>query len=361
MNTSMIVYRLFDVADAINLDQVQALWLGKNMAASRLRLDRISTKSITFKDPPVLVELGSHEMEIGGKAYFVEVKARIQELGVICLIFHFFFDEDISYAEYQRMLMATNDLPEDKIKVFLNAVLETIHPACTKERVSEFEEDYVVCYFHEPIPPDWDLAPLLLKDTHPVNEQTRKDALSNCFSYADDITYLTWDVAVVYDSTGSMDIPDLLEFANAQFLELRYYDNFLDLEIDKTYDAITQVSPEEKRSERIARFRNIRNRLLETMADVSTLTGNITNALQVTEDIFYARVYAKYLELLKANVWQENIEIKMRVMQRYHNLLNEDVATHRLEHIGRTVITLLWVLISLMVIFGFILFQILQK
>ena len=62
MNTSMIVYRLFDVADEINLDLVQALWTSRNKIASRLRLDRISTKSITFKDPPVLVELGSHEM-----------------------------------------------------------------------------------------------------------------------------------------------------------------------------------------------------------------------------------------------------------------------------------------------------------
>ena len=49
MNTSMIVYRLFDVADEINLDLVQALWTSRNKIASRLRLDRISTKSITFK------------------------------------------------------------------------------------------------------------------------------------------------------------------------------------------------------------------------------------------------------------------------------------------------------------------------
>ena len=32
-----------------------------------------------------------------------------------------------------------------------------------------------------------------------------------------------------------MDIPDLLEFASAQFLELRYYDNYLTKAIDKTY------------------------------------------------------------------------------------------------------------------------------
>ena len=69
MNTSMIVYRLFDVADEIDLDLVQALWTSRNKIASRLRLDRISTKSITFKDPPVLVELGSHDMKLGNGTY----------------------------------------------------------------------------------------------------------------------------------------------------------------------------------------------------------------------------------------------------------------------------------------------------
>ena len=33
MNTSMIVYRLFDVADEIDLDLVQALWTSRNKIA----------------------------------------------------------------------------------------------------------------------------------------------------------------------------------------------------------------------------------------------------------------------------------------------------------------------------------------
>ena len=103
MNTSMIVYRLFDVADEINLDLVQALWTSRNKIASRLRLDRISTKSITFKDPPVLVELGSHEMELGGKTYLAEIKARIFDLGVISLIIRIPFEDDVTYDEYLDM------------------------------------------------------------------------------------------------------------------------------------------------------------------------------------------------------------------------------------------------------------------
>lgn len=35
MNTSMIVYRLFDVADEIDLDLVQALWTSRNKIASQ--------------------------------------------------------------------------------------------------------------------------------------------------------------------------------------------------------------------------------------------------------------------------------------------------------------------------------------
>ena len=49
MNTSMIVYRLFDVADEINLDLVQALWTSRNKIASRLRLDRISQNPLPLK------------------------------------------------------------------------------------------------------------------------------------------------------------------------------------------------------------------------------------------------------------------------------------------------------------------------
>ena len=154
MNTSMIVYRLFDVADEINLDLVQALWTSRNKIASRLRLDRISTKSITFKDPPVLVELGSHEMELGGKTYLAESRPVFFDLGVISLIIRIPFEDDVTYDEYLDMAIVSENMPEDEIHHYLDAVLETIRPACSNERVSDFDEDFVVYYFKENIP-DW--------------------------------------------------------------------------------------------------------------------------------------------------------------------------------------------------------------
>lgn len=340
MRSTIIVYRLFDVADEINLDQVQALWMSRNKISSRLRLDRISTKSISFNDPPVLVELGSHEMMIGGNSYLVEVKARIQSMGVICIIFTIPPDEDISYQDYLNLVLATEDLPDENFRNFLDATLETIAPACTNANVSGFDEDFVVYYFQDDLPRDWDIVPFLLKDPKPVNEETRRATLENRFSYADDVAWLAWDSAVVCDPTGSMDIPDLLEFANAQYLELRYYDNFLNHAIDKTYDVIEDRTS----SDKIAVFRTMRDELLETMADVSSLTSNITNSLLVTEDIFYARVYARYLKLLKASVWHDNIELKMQVLQRCYNMLNEAVTRHHMEQMRKYNTTLLTII-----------------
>ena len=289
MNTSMIVYRLFDVADEIDLDLVQALWTSRNKIASRLRLDRISTKSITFKDPPVLVELGSHDMKLGNGTYLTEVKARIFDLGVISLILRIHFEDDVTFDEYMDMSIVSENMPEDEIRSYLDAVLETIRPACSNERVSDFDEDFVVYYFQDKVPENWDIVPLLLKDRTPR------------FTYADDVCYLAWDSAVVYDPSGSLDVPDLLEFANAQFLELRYYDNALNEAIDRTYDEL-EAAEKGSTGSRQKSYRKIRGRLMELMADVSTLTSNINNALQVTEDIFYARIYTRYLDLLRASV-----------------------------------------------------------
>ena len=352
MKTSMIVYRLFDVADEINLEQVEALWIARNASVSRLRLDRISTQSINFTNPPILVELGSHEMEFCGKPYITEVKARIEDLGVICLIFNIAFNEDVTYEEYMDVVIATDVMPDELVRDFLNSVLETIKPACTNERISEFDEEFVAYYFRDPIPQDWGLVPILLADRQTVSEETAKYTLANHFSYAQDICYLAWDSAVIYDPSGSMDIPDLLEFASAQFLELRYYDNYLTKAIDKTYGEIEAVSKSDEAS-KLERYRAIRSSLLETMADVSSLTSNISNALQVTEDIFYARVYTRYLEILRASAWQTNIENKLNVMQRCYNLLNEEITAHRMTMLGCSIIGVLILCLIILVFLAF--------
>ncbi len=338
MNNSIIVYRLFDIADEINLDHVQALWAARNKIASRLRLERVSPKAIAFKNPPVSVDLGSHEIQLAGKNLLAEIRARIYDIGVISIIMRFDLPETTTYAEYLDLAIATENMPEEKVQEFASLVADTVKQALIKPREPDFEEDFVVYYFHE-WKKDWDIVPLLLKDHAPISQQTREETLVNRLSYADDIAYFTWDSALVYDSAGSMDIPDLLEFANAQFLELRYYDTLLEGAIDAMYDEIEEANTESGK-QRLKNYRRIRGNLMELMADVTVLTGRINNALRVTEDVFYARVYSLYIRLLRADSWRKSIDAKVTVIHRTYGILNEEVVNRRAEMLEIAIIAL---------------------
>lgn len=343
MDGSIIVYRLFDIADEIDLDQVQALWAARNKIASRLRLERVSPKAIAFKDPPVSVELGSHELTLGESTLLAEVRARIYHIGVISIIMRFDLPETTTEEEFLDLVIATETMPEEKIHEFVNSVSDTISRALTNQREIEFEEDFVV-YYLKKLEHDWDIAALLLKDKAPLSKETREETLANRLSYANDVAWFTWDSALVYDPSGSMDIPDLLEFANAQFLELRYYDELLEKEVGIMYDELEIASSAEGK-QRLNDYRRIRSHIMELMADIAELTGRINNSLRVTEDVFYARVYALYIKLLKADLWRQNITSNLSIMRRTYTMLNEEVVTRRSELIEAVTAGLLALLV----------------
>ena len=79
--------------------------------------------------------------------------------------------------------------------------------------------------------------PLLSGEHRPLSEGATRDLLRHRYSYyADDLVALTWDRAFIYEPRGDTDVIDVLEVANAQLLEMRYYDELLDDELPRMYD-----------------------------------------------------------------------------------------------------------------------------
>ena len=65
-----------------------------------------------------------------------------------------------------------------------------------------------------------------------LSSRMKEDLLQYRYSYfEDDLVILNWDNALMIEPSGSMEIADILEFANAQLLELRYYDDVVDKEL----------------------------------------------------------------------------------------------------------------------------------
>ncbi|MDF2569885.1 MAG: hypothetical protein K0R55_1489 [Sporomusa sp.] len=338
MQASILVYRLFDSAKSINLAEAESR-LATGGHVSRLRLTRVSPKAIAFKDPPVTVTLAQQQIPISSSTFTADVRARIYDFGVISIIMRVNLPANFTYQDLIDLTPAIDHIPDTIFLQTLEAVLAGIRPAIKDEHAPVVEEDLIVYYFKE-WQQDWDPVPVLLAEREPVSPETRRETLANRLSYANDFTILGWNTVIVFDPSGSPDIPDLLEFANAQFLELRYYDLMLNQEIDKMYDAITKA----ERAivyRRLGRYRLIRRQLLELMADITSITSEIENSLRITEDVFYARVYTTYLRILRIQDWTASIDQRVEVIQRSYNLLTDEVVTNRSEIMEVAVILLI--------------------
>src|SRR5215208_4674278 len=75
----IVVYRLLDVADAIDLKRVDEL-----LRSTRLQL-RPRGHAFIVKNAPVLVPVGSDDLDIGSRAVRSETFARVFDYGVVSL------------------------------------------------------------------------------------------------------------------------------------------------------------------------------------------------------------------------------------------------------------------------------------
>ncbi len=329
MHNFIYLYRIYDVAGEIRLDRVERL-LSQIKPTSRMRPSKIKPKSIHIANPPVMVELGEDSRIFNGSPYNVHYFARVYDLGVISLVMRISIPPDYGYHQFHRLAVHLyNDQSLDPVfDQRLEELSQTLLEAMVNPQKTGFVEEYSIYYFRD-WDPRWDPAPLLLAETEPLSDQFRREVLANSFSYGkDDLTVITWDSALVYDASGSADIPDLLEFANSQLLELRYYDHLLSLEMDKMYSALEEAETI-ARYRRRGHYRRIMNRLMELVIDISEITERIHNSLKLTEDVFYARIYSAALTIFRTRAWAESIERKITIIQQNYTMLSSELATQQ--------------------------------
>lgn len=329
MSNSVWIYRIYDITEEINLKSVEQI-LSPEKPTSRLRLNRVQSKSIHIDNPPVTVELGNTNIHIKEKQYSASVTARIFDLGVVSIVLKVHLFPDTSYEELRDLSVQLNS-SANQLEPIFQSFLETLKKSL-KITVSPASEQYVedfIIYFFRSWDFDWDPVPILLAEKETLSEQVRRETLKNSFSYGTgDLTVITWDSALVYDSEGSTDIPDLLEFATTQLLELRYYDGLLSHELDRMHDAIESA---EKVGwwTRLRYYRKIMKNLMQVVIDITEITEKIHKQLTITEDVFYARVYGSALTIFRTRDWTDIIQKKVALIQRNYSMLSDEVVNHR--------------------------------
>lgn len=349
---SILIYRLYDVAWDIDLKKVEE----KVSDYRRLSIERKRfSKAFQFANPPLSLKLKTLEKELHGQHYMVNAYARAFDYGVLSIIFEIPVKE-IGIADFEALVKNIEEpFREDFLKE-LDRITVELGDALHQVNRSHCEEDYTVYYLKQ-LTPDTtakdllricDIGSLLLYEegeSHP-SEITKEELLSFSLSYSDsDLVVLSWDKALVLEPSGSMDIPDLLEFANAQLLELRVYDDMLDRELDIINERmITHVPPS---IWKIKRYEELAAKVMRTVMDVTSITEKIDNSIKVTEDVYYARVYASMLSLFKVHQWEASIERKISIASRVYDMLYREISNKRTEILEIIIIVLIAVEIVL--------------
>ena len=338
----IVVLRLFDIAYAIDLRRVEEVWARyAGTASSRSRLQATPAKAVAFGVPPVTFNFDPIPLQMGALAATAAVTVRVYDFGVVALSLRV-PAVDISWADFSALLNSMDahvgaDGDSRLWDGLLARVRTLLAEALIRPAESAIEEDYIIGTVHafseHPAPGalqnQVDLVPLLSGEQRPLSDGARRDLLRQSFSYyTDDLVVVTWDRAFIYEPRGDSDVADVLEVANAQLLEMRYSDELLDDELPRMYKLV-QSTRSTLNILLPRRYADLARQLYTLVAEVTELTEKVDNALQVTEDVYLARIYTSALDLFRVRTVSAAVDRKLAIIRDTYAALYDEANSSR--------------------------------
>ena len=348
------LYRLLDVGYAIALDRAAVL-LGAS-TRGRVRPGGVDARAIEIRSPPLLATLGTFPVTLLGTTHSAVLSAHLFDFGVCSLRLEVAAPADVSWTGLVEFARALNSSP-DPATIFdrgLPGLLQQIAPAVERPGVAPLSEEYRLYRVDRLAGDAGTTSPvaallteeqfvaLLVGERRQVSPEARRELVPYRFSYYDDdLTVLSWESALVVEPRqDDHDVEYVLEFANAQLLELRVYDTQLDAELPSLYDRVA-AARRWPRPRLAGRFRAVLSDLQERVADVTETVERVENSLKVTNDVYLARVYAAALELFRERAWRRGVERKLAILRETYLMLNSEAQAARGELLEIAIVVLI--------------------
>lgn len=347
----VLTYRLYDVAEEIDLPEVERT-LQREAATTRLKLLRENSQYLELRNPPVSVSLGTRELALGERKVPGELRARVFDHGAIAFSLRLTIPPG---TPFERLVALSDELYDNAA---LDALCRTeveqlsrrLGAALRKPHLWSGDESYTVIFLQKlqgiatavEILERCDIARLLLGEQHQqISRQQRRDVMRHSHSYSEaDLAVIDWNSAFVFEPSGLEDIPDILEVANAQLLELRYYDDLLDRELEQIYDVVN-VTKKPWWSIFSSKYSRLRRRTSALTLELGEFTERVENSLKVIGDFYLARVYQAAVRRLRINDWAQSVYRKESSVAQVYSLLKSEVDTDRLLWLELTVVLLI--------------------
>lgn len=291
---------LFDIAESIDLSKLGQL-LGAIPSKREPAFRHSAPEYVRFEAAPVSRNLGVRQVEGYGP---LEVRVRYFDYGVASVELL----KPFSGADWGSITrLSTQWIASARLEPYAKSILESdlVHaaPALSKPNQNWLSEDYWVIHLEPVRASDNSLlsaadlvqlcgpqvAQIVRGEQIPLSPSERDEVLRASLSYYEcDLIVVGWVAAFVYDTVdGAAPTIELLEYANSQLLEFRYYDEVLTRLLASVYQTV------EHRHGIWSRWKAARDaRQLNTIRlDYQELVERTDNAIKFLSDMFYARMY----------------------------------------------------------------------
>jgi hypothetical protein len=341
----IIAFYLFDVAEAVTLAGLPGL---VETSPARIAAKPSIPSYVQYQQPPLVVD--GEAVGITGPDEF-QIRFKVFDYGVISLaLTRPFSGTWVDLVALGQGIMENEGL-EQQAEAACRALVARLAPSLVRQRESYLSEDYLVfavTALERPLTGrallqthKEEVALLLRGERHALSRQEEKEVLRHRISYfAHDLVVPTWNAALVYDTeAGSAVALEILEFANSQLLQFRYYDDLLDAELARTYPQVQKPRWYDVIGGR--QYTRATHHLHAVFIDVNELTDRTENALKIVGDVYAARLLTLVAERLGLDRWKASVEHKLQTLDDIYGFAVEQTGMWRGQFLELTIVLIL--------------------
>jgi hypothetical protein len=326
---------LFDISEEIDLQQLHVL-LGTSPSKREPAFRHPSPDYVRYEQPPVLQTIGECEPFDG---HPLQARIRYFNYGVasVELQTQFACAPWLDLVQLANHWILSAELEGRALSLLRNSVGRA-QPALKKPKSHEnwIVEDYYIVQLDPIVEANGALlsAEDLLRQNAPqiaqivrgeetaLSTSERQEVLAASMSYyPSDLLVVGWVAAFVYDTPyAAAPTIDLLEYANTQLLEFRYYDEVLTRVLIDVYKRL------EKRRNLWAQWSLARHaeELNTIRLDYRELAERTDNAIKFLSDMFYARAYRLASARIGVTDYRNLVTDKLTTARElYESMVNE--------------------------------------
>ena len=339
---------LFDVAEEIRLAEARAL-LGLDPEAQPPMLHPSVPPYVRYADPPIQADAATLGLALDGHPG-LGLRVRLYDYGVVSLALTRTCAGDFAALHALAREAASGTLEALATDVCRRCT-ERLAPALVDARASQLTEDYVVAALvHDGAGASaasllsehgTDIARLLRVEAAELSAQERDEVLQHRLSYlANDLVIPSWSGAFVYDTAaGVAGALELLEFANSQLLQFRYYDQRLEADLRRIYARLQATRWYDSLLGR--RHTAAARELHALFIDVNELVDRTENALKLVGDVYAARLLGLASARLGLEAWKHAVRDQLDTLDRIYRFAVDQTSMDRGELLELTVVLIL--------------------